>query len=320
LLYPITLFCGEILDGRNRLRACEARGIEPRFEDYTGNDPLAFVVSANLKRRHLSDTQRTWIAAKISNYPMGRVRDEERGKVVSVKEAAALMNVSPRQLGRAKAVLKYGVPELIAAVDSGEILMRPAADLAVKSAEAQREALKVQPKPHDHPVGRTPTLRERDEEKGNAVTSEIDAWIDGMSNRRIDIRELSPAQRVAAAKRFICLMCASKACRSIIGAPDGSCVLPRDHRAAERGFGASKLTIPQTLPSRGKAPPPLKPQAADDDEVAAFLAAGGEIKRMPSTVNPTSEDTAALAAYHAEQEAARAAKPGFRGNKISLSD
>ena len=41
LLEPITIYEGMILDGRNRLRACEAAGVEPRFVDYDGDDPLA---------------------------------------------------------------------------------------------------------------------------------------------------------------------------------------------------------------------------------------------------------------------------------------
>ena len=47
----------QVLDGRNRLRACFAAGVAPRFEEYNGDNPLAFVVSLNLKRRHLTAEQ-----------------------------------------------------------------------------------------------------------------------------------------------------------------------------------------------------------------------------------------------------------------------
>jgi hypothetical protein len=40
---PIVLFEGKILDGRNRYRACGAAGIEP----------VAYVISLNLRRRVL---------------------------------------------------------------------------------------------------------------------------------------------------------------------------------------------------------------------------------------------------------------------------
>lgn len=57
LLEPIVLLDEKILDGRNRFWACEAAGIEPEFERFTGDNPLDFVVSLNLKRRYLDDSQ-----------------------------------------------------------------------------------------------------------------------------------------------------------------------------------------------------------------------------------------------------------------------
>lgn len=72
LLEPIVLHPdGSILDGRNRYRACEAAGVEPHFRTFSGNDPHAFVISANIKRRHLNETQRAMIAAKLANMPRG---------------------------------------------------------------------------------------------------------------------------------------------------------------------------------------------------------------------------------------------------------
>jgi hypothetical protein len=65
LLEPITIHEGMILDGRNRYRACEAAGIEPRFLEFDGDDPLAFVLSLNLHRRHLSESQRGMVVSKL---------------------------------------------------------------------------------------------------------------------------------------------------------------------------------------------------------------------------------------------------------------
>lgn len=55
-----------LLDGRNRLKACEAAGVEPRFESVNGDDPLATVTSANVKRRKMLTMGQRAIAAAES--------------------------------------------------------------------------------------------------------------------------------------------------------------------------------------------------------------------------------------------------------------
>ncbi|HWB09886.1 MAG TPA: hypothetical protein VG826_11700 [Pirellulales bacterium] len=54
----IVVHDSKILDGRNRYRACRAAGVEPRYRTYNGDTSpwglLRFVVSANLRRRHLA--------------------------------------------------------------------------------------------------------------------------------------------------------------------------------------------------------------------------------------------------------------------------
>jgi hypothetical protein len=55
----------QLLDGRNRLAACVRAGVEPVTRFYEGDDPLGFVISANLYRRQLSTSQRAAIAAEL---------------------------------------------------------------------------------------------------------------------------------------------------------------------------------------------------------------------------------------------------------------
>ena len=65
---PILIHDGQILDGRNRLAACKMAGVPPRYDDAVlrdGETPTAYVVSMNLHRRHLSDKQRSAIAAQL---------------------------------------------------------------------------------------------------------------------------------------------------------------------------------------------------------------------------------------------------------------
>ena len=59
LVEPIVMFDGKILDGRNRFEACRRAHIEPKTRVLTEcMSPTAFVVSANLHRRHLTVAQR----------------------------------------------------------------------------------------------------------------------------------------------------------------------------------------------------------------------------------------------------------------------
>jgi hypothetical protein len=57
LLEEIVLYQGKILDGWSRYRACETVGLEPRFRAFAGDNPVAFVLSKNVQRRHLSVVQ-----------------------------------------------------------------------------------------------------------------------------------------------------------------------------------------------------------------------------------------------------------------------
>ena len=43
LVHPLTVCDGMLLDGRNRLRACEEAGVPATYELYAGPDPLGFV-------------------------------------------------------------------------------------------------------------------------------------------------------------------------------------------------------------------------------------------------------------------------------------
>src|ERR1700735_5661987 len=59
----IWTFNGQVLDGRNRLKACEIAGVEPTFREWNGaGDPVIFALSLNRFRRHLSPSQRAQIA------------------------------------------------------------------------------------------------------------------------------------------------------------------------------------------------------------------------------------------------------------------
>jgi hypothetical protein len=74
LLEPITLKDGTILDGRNRYLACRKAGHTLTARDFVKlkaeTDPLMFVISKNIQRRHLSaDQKRAIIALLLERQP-----------------------------------------------------------------------------------------------------------------------------------------------------------------------------------------------------------------------------------------------------------
>jgi ParB-like nuclease domain len=127
LTEPITLFEGKVLDGRNRYRACQLAEVEIRqdqFTQYEGNDALGFVVSKNLHRRHLNESQRAMIAAQIANMTVGgdHSANLQKGQI-SQSKAAELMNVSTRSVAAGKIIED---PDLKEEVTSGKMSVHAA--------------------------------------------------------------------------------------------------------------------------------------------------------------------------------------------------
>jgi hypothetical protein len=123
---PIVLYEDMILDGRYRDQACRELGIEVRAKEYDGTDPLGYVVSLNVHRRHLEPQQRAVIAltveaeyAKLAKTRQGRRTDrtsssgdEKVQPVHASKLAAAATGVSPSTVDRVK-VIRRDAPDLI---------------------------------------------------------------------------------------------------------------------------------------------------------------------------------------------------------------
>jgi N6-adenosine-specific RNA methylase IME4 len=134
---PIVVFEDKILDGRNRYRACMAAGIEPTFTAYTGDDPVGYVISLNLRRRHLDESQRAMVAAKLATLKDGQRADLVEG--LPIGRASDLLNVGERSVARAREVQEHGTPELVRAVERGEVSVSAAADVATLPKAEQQE-------------------------------------------------------------------------------------------------------------------------------------------------------------------------------------
>ena len=130
---------GRILDGRNRDRACRLAAVPPAYRVYDGDDPTAFVVSLNLHRRHLSESQRAMVAARLVNIRQGQIGKHRAisETQICVSEASDLVNTSKRSVNNARRVGDKGSALLQDAVDQGLVAVSDAAAIVDRPPEEQ---------------------------------------------------------------------------------------------------------------------------------------------------------------------------------------
>jgi hypothetical protein len=148
----ILILDGKILDGRNRSCACQLKGIKPVTKAVTGiEDPVAYVLSLNLHRRHLTPSQASMCAARARELYEQQAKERLNTKgghsgPVNLPEAKAdardaagkAFGVSGKSVDFAKKVIDKGIPELAKAVDEGRMAVSTAAVLASEPKEIQK--------------------------------------------------------------------------------------------------------------------------------------------------------------------------------------
>ncbi|MFH8626551.1 plasmid replication/partition related protein [Streptomyces vietnamensis] len=160
---------GVLLDGRNRLAACEIAGVEPRFTTYTGSDPTALIFSKNMFRRHISKGQEAMITVMACSFS-GH----------SLRNLAKLHGLSRSRLSAANVVLKHS-PDLAEQVRIGTLSLDNAYNTV---AERKVRAATVQ-KQYDHLREHAPDLAEQ------VTESEITlADATGALNERLETERL----------------------------------------------------------------------------------------------------------------------------------
>ncbi len=137
---------GQIIDGRNRYRACLELGIEPHLQEWGGEGTVVeFALSRNLHRRHLSSGQKAVIALVVEKHLADEARrrqgsrtdisqkiDESYGR--ADEQAAALVGSNRQYISDAKSI-RIHAPDLLPKVRDGELTIHDAKELSNWSKE-----------------------------------------------------------------------------------------------------------------------------------------------------------------------------------------
>ena len=146
----IVLHEGKILDGKVRHQICRELILGNSFTGDiavqtlpAGVAPLRYLISRNLQRRHLNESQRAIIGVRI----LTGTGKEFKGR--TDEQVAELFNISQRQAIAAKQVIDKGAPEIVRLVEEGVIRVNTARNLIALSADSavslskQQEAVRL---------------------------------------------------------------------------------------------------------------------------------------------------------------------------------
>lgn len=168
---PIAVRDGWIYDGRHRYRACVDLGLEPIVTELAPDcDVVALVLSKNLHRRHLTTSQRAIVAAQLAT-----LADD----AMSIPAAAAQLNVSPRSVSSAKAVIDQAAPEIVEAVQRGEMPVSFAARVVAEEQDQETQSKLFRKGGRDaleQHISEASTYADPDDELRVSVTKRVQSW------------------------------------------------------------------------------------------------------------------------------------------------
>jgi cbb3-type cytochrome oxidase subunit 3 len=131
--HAITIFEGKILDGRGRYRACVELGVEPKCENFAGDDPEAFAIGQNLKRKNITGDQRTILT------------DARRKKVKDLSESGLVVQKIATELGVSNATVQGDLAKM--GVHPGAVQAEEPAEPAKKKKKKRAPSTIKMPKP-----------------------------------------------------------------------------------------------------------------------------------------------------------------------------
>lgn len=140
----IVLFDGQVLDGWHRYQACLAAGMPPSFIEFEGTDPVEFITDKHT-RRSLTLTQRMTAIALMNTWaPRGRPDHKNKVAVTSTLTLDALAKQaggSKKTAQQVKAAITTGRPEVVKAMQAGELSAERAAAIAKLPSKDQVKAI-----------------------------------------------------------------------------------------------------------------------------------------------------------------------------------
>ena len=144
---PIMVLDGMVLDGWHRYSACEQLGIKAQtFTFPSDKDPVAFVLSHNLHRRHLTASQRAAAVVACSEWaPRGKpAAKPEMVSGLREKDMAKVAGTSDRTIRDAKVAHKAGLGP---AVKDGAMTAHEAAQVVRGKDKPAKQATGKKPEP-----------------------------------------------------------------------------------------------------------------------------------------------------------------------------
>ena len=185
---PIVVYDEQVLDGWHRYQACLELGIMPRFREFPEDeDPVVYVKSLNLNRRHLTGSQRAAAVVKCSAWVSnGSNQHTKRGYEPSSPppktnvEMAKEAGVTPRTIQQAKEAEKAGLGDK---VRDGKITVKEAAQMGKPIAP---------PKPVEPPPPEPPNELE---ERNAVLVEENDRLMDRLA---VAAMEATPEEKASA--------------------------------------------------------------------------------------------------------------------------
>jgi ParB-like chromosome segregation protein Spo0J len=138
---PIITYQGMILDGGNRFEACKSANITPVFKEFSGDNIVTFVLSANLHRRHLSPGQQAAIVASAQDWATAQPahRPKKGCNVAPLSTSTERSKQSGASIRTQKTADKIAKvhPELAKSVGRGEISLPQAEKQAFPKSEKE---------------------------------------------------------------------------------------------------------------------------------------------------------------------------------------